>query len=316
MKGFLSAILLFVYVQPLLAASTDRVFVTNEQSNSVTVIDSRTLEVVTTIKVGDRPQGIDLSPDGSKLYVAVSNEDTIKVIDPESFEILREFGIDPDSEVFAVHPGGNIYMPNEDRAMISVIDPDTGRKLAEIEVGLEPEGVAISPDGRYVIITSESSSMLHVIQVPEHIVVKEIPVGARPRAATFTNDGRFVYASSEISGEIQKINMETFEIINKVRIEDDSAKPKDVLLSKDENYLYVAGGRANAVFLLDADNLNFLKKIPVGKRTWGLAMTRDKKRAFTTDGVSGTVSVIDTEDNEVIKTIKVGDYPWSLVIDD
>lgn len=313
---FALAALLYLTMPTGHAEATNRVFVTNEQSDSVSVIDSRTFEVIATIDVGDRPQGIGLSPDGSRLYVAVSNEDLIKVIDPETLEIVDQFTIDFDSEVFGVHPEGNIFMPNEDRAMTSVINPATGRKLAEIDVGLEPEGVAVSPDGKYVIITSESSNKLHVIQVPEHVVVKEIAVGARPRAATFSRDGRLVYASSEISGEIQKISTKDFTIIGKTRINDPDAKPKDVLLGRDEELLYVAGGRANAVFVLNADSLEQLKRIPVGERTWGLAMTRDKKRLFTTDGVSGTVSVIDTVNNELIETIKVGEYPWSLVVDD
>jgi len=55
---------------------------------------------------------------------------------------------------------------------------------------------------------------------------------------------------------------------------------------------------------------------PVGKRVWGLAITKDGRRVFSTDGVSGTVSVIDTSTNEVIKTIAVGKFPWGVVIDD
>jgi len=58
------------------------------------------------------------------------------------------------------------------------------------------------------------------------------------------------------------------------------------------------------------------KEIPVGKRVWGLAMTKDGKRIYTTDGVSNTVSVIDTGTNETVATIPVGEMPWGVVIDD
>ena len=141
-------------------------------------------------------------------------------------------------------------------------------------------------------------------------------VGARPRAATFTSDSSTAYASSEISGEIQKVNMESFETVDKARLGNDDAKPKDLRLDRDERFLYVAGGRANTVFVLDTRSMEVVDKIPVGKRVWGLAMNRDKSRLFTTDGVSGTVSVIATGDNEVIKTIEVGEFPWGVVVDD
>lgn len=310
-------LVLAVLVSPLAhAADTGRIFVTNERSDDISVINGMTLEVEATISVGERPRGIGLSPDRSELYIAVSEENRIVVIDPQSLKVLRKFKSGSDPETFAVHPNGNIYISNEDDAKATVFDPADGSRVAEIPVGLEPEGVAISPDGRHVIVTSESSNMLHVIEVPGNKVIANILVGARPRAAVFNQAGNLAYATSEISGEVKKVDMKTFEVIAKTKIADESAKPKDVLLSKDERTLYVAGGRANEVLVIDAEKMELIQAIPVGKRVWGLAMTRDGKRLFTTDGVSGTVSVIDTESNRNIKTIEVGEFPWGVVIDD
>ena len=158
--------------------------------------------------------------------------------------------------------------------------------------------------------------MLHVIEVPSHTIVANILVGARPRAATFTSDGKLAYSTSEISGEVKKVDMVSFKVLAKSAFKDAKAKPKDVILSKDEKTLYVAAGRSNSVNVMDADTLDLIKKIPVGKRVWGLAISKDGSRVFSTDGVSSTVSVIDTGTNEVIKTINVGEFPWGVVIDD
>jgi len=54
----------------------------------------------------------------------------------------------------------------------------------------------------------------------------------------------------------------------------------------------------------------------VGKRVWGLDITRDGAYLYTADGVSSTVSVVDTAKLETIKTIEVGKFPWGVVIDD
>ena len=302
--------------QSLQATSTNRIFVTNERSNSVSVINGDSLEVEASIDIGERPRGIGLSPDRSELYVAVSEENLIAVVDPASLKILRKFKSGSDPETFAVHPNGNIYISNEDDAKATVFNPATGEQVAEIPVGLEPEGVAISPDGKKVIVTSESTNMLHVIAVPEHKIVANVLVGARPRSAVFNSSGKLAYATSEISGEVKKVDMETYKILSKAKIADEKAKPKDILLSKDESTVYVAGGRSNQVLVMDADKMEFIKGIPVGKRVWGLVMSRDGKRIFTTDGVSGTVSVIDTDSNKRIKTIEVGKFPWGIVIDD
>ena len=80
-------ILLCVFTSPALyAAGTGRIFVTNERSNDISVINGSTLEVEATIAIGDRPRGIGLSPDGKELYVAVSEENLIAVVDPSSLE--------------------------------------------------------------------------------------------------------------------------------------------------------------------------------------------------------------------------------------
>ena len=57
---------------PAISDPGDRLYVTNEISGDMTVIDVRTRQVVGTIPLGKRPRGIRLSPDGSTLYVALS----------------------------------------------------------------------------------------------------------------------------------------------------------------------------------------------------------------------------------------------------
>ena len=58
-----------------------RVFVTNEKSDEVTVIDASTRAVIKTIAVGKCPRGVATSPDGRRVYVANSNSDSLSVID-------------------------------------------------------------------------------------------------------------------------------------------------------------------------------------------------------------------------------------------
>src|SRR6185295_4019504 len=53
-------------------AATYHVYVTNEGSNNVSVIDPTTNEVTATVNVGKRPRGVHGSPDGKTLYVALS----------------------------------------------------------------------------------------------------------------------------------------------------------------------------------------------------------------------------------------------------
>jgi YVTN family beta-propeller protein len=54
------------------SAAGYQIFVTNERSGDVTVIDGGDFKVTSTIAVGKRPRGIHVSPDGKTVYVALS----------------------------------------------------------------------------------------------------------------------------------------------------------------------------------------------------------------------------------------------------
>src|SRR5271167_344888 len=53
-------------------STAPRIYVTNEVSGDMTVIDSGTYNVLATIPLGKRPRGIHPSPDHQTLYVALS----------------------------------------------------------------------------------------------------------------------------------------------------------------------------------------------------------------------------------------------------
>src|SRR5512145_181030 len=82
------------------------VYVSNERSNDVTIIDAATDAVVATVKVGDRPRGIAAAPDGRQVYVAISEEDIIAVLDTASRQVTGKLKAGSDPEAFAVSPDG------------------------------------------------------------------------------------------------------------------------------------------------------------------------------------------------------------------
>ena len=69
--------------------SADFVYVSNEKDNSLSVIDTKTMSVIKTIPVGERPRGIIFSKDHKRLYICASDSDTVQVMDVATGKILH-----------------------------------------------------------------------------------------------------------------------------------------------------------------------------------------------------------------------------------
>jgi YVTN family beta-propeller protein len=65
-----------------------RVYVVNAESHNVSVINTATNTVVSTIAVGNSPAGIAMSPDGSLAYVTDSGDGTLSIIDTRTNTVL------------------------------------------------------------------------------------------------------------------------------------------------------------------------------------------------------------------------------------
>jgi len=65
-----------------------KVYVTNQVSGTVSVINQATRAVLKTVKVGTEPFGCALTPDGSRLYVTNISSDNVSVIDTATDTLL------------------------------------------------------------------------------------------------------------------------------------------------------------------------------------------------------------------------------------
>jgi len=295
-------------------------YVSNEKGNTVSIIDTAKLEVVKTIKVGQRPRGIGLTKDGKYILVCVGDDDTIEMIDARTHEIVGALPSGPDPEQFAFAPDGKtLYVANEDNNMVTVIDIERRVPLGEVQVGVEPEGMGLSPDGKLLVNTSETTNMAHFIDTATRQIVGNVLVDARPRYAEFKRDGSEVWVSSEIGGTISVIDPVKFEVKKKIAFEipglrKEAIQPVGIRMTGDGKTAFVALGPANRVAAINAATHEVQKYLLVGQRVWQMAFTPDEKLLFVTNGVSNDVSVIDVATLRVIKSISVGELPWGVAI--
>ena len=128
-----------VWLTTVVPASAFIAYVSNEKSNTVTVIDTGNWTVTKTIKVGQRPRGIEFTRDGKFVFVAVGDDDSIQVIDVAKQEVVDTLPSGPDPELFALDAEGKIlYVANENDNTVTIIDVEKRVRLGEIQVGVEP----------------------------------------------------------------------------------------------------------------------------------------------------------------------------------
>src|SRR5258707_13504553 len=83
-------------------------YVSNEKSNTVSVIDTDSWTVTKTIKVGQRPRGIDFTRDGKFVLVAVGVDDTIQVINGSTQKVVNTIHSGPDPDHYVNIAAGNM----------------------------------------------------------------------------------------------------------------------------------------------------------------------------------------------------------------
>jgi YVTN family beta-propeller protein len=312
-----------------------RIYVTNEVSGDLTIIDAASRIVVGTIPLGKRPRGIHPSPDGKTLYVALSgspiggpdvdestlppadhNADGIGVIDVAQNKLIRILKAGNDPENFDVsHDGKQIYVSNEDDAAVSIIDVAAGSVARSFQMGAQPEGVRVTPDGKLVFVTSEETGTLSVLDPAAGKIISTFKVGHRPRSIAFLPDGKLGYVNAENDGTVVLFDAIHYKMLKAISIgKPGIIKPMAVLLSPDASRLYVSTGRGQQVFTIDTKTNAVLSSVTVGKRPWGIALSADAKTLYSANGPSNDISIVDLATNSVTGTVKAGSSPWGVIV--
>ena len=206
-----TAALLAEYHIPVVEGSAERVYVTNEDGHSVSIISAATQSVLGEIAVGTRPRGVEVSDDGEQVYVALSgspkcpptlpddecakltsdkSKDGIAIVDVRRQAVLRVLPGGSDPEEFDIDlQAGRLFVSNEDAGQLSIVDLASGAVVRSVAVGGEPEGVRLRPDRKTLYVTSESDHGVSVVDAESGAVLGNIDVGWRPRDSIFSTDG-------------------------------------------------------------------------------------------------------------------------------
>lgn len=314
-------LIVFSSTESISAAQSDSyaeyAYVPNEKSNTVSVINTTTNTVISTLIVGNVPCGVAFSPDGQKVYVTNFGDDNspgryFSVIDTATQEVTNQLveGFKPSG--IAVIPDGTLYVACYSTNDVYAIDLATNR-VSRILVGLHPleVEVATTPNGLRVYVANRHSNDVSVIDTTTNTVVTSVSVGTEPYRTAVDSSGARLYVTNQGSANVSVIDTATNKVVANINVE---KYPSGIAVTPDDKWVYVANKKTprGTVSVISTSNDTVIKTIDVGNRPCGVAVTSDGKWVYVINSGSNTTSVINTATNAVILTIPVEARPSGL----
>ena len=191
-----------------------RAYVSNSNSNNVSVVNTANNAILTTVPVGNDPWGVAASPDGAKVYVVNRSSNNVKVISTATNTVTATIAVGSSPLGIALNPGGTrAFVANSGAGTVSVIDLTSNAVVATVPVGSTPHWLAITPDGRHVYVSNQGGGTVSVIATNNNAVIQTITVGAQPEGVAVMPDGSEVLvARASAGGTLTAINTTSFAL--------------------------------------------------------------------------------------------------------
>jgi YVTN family beta-propeller protein len=143
--------------------ATNRVYVANYLTNSVSVLDGATNTVISNVGVGANPIGLEVNPATNRIYVSSLTSSSVSVIDGATNIVIANIGVGQFPNGIAINPNTNfIYVVNV-IGSVSIIDGATNTVLYTVGVGSNPNYVDINPNTNLAYVPNLQSSNVSVI---------------------------------------------------------------------------------------------------------------------------------------------------------
>lgn len=305
-------------VQPAAAPEpSTRIYVANESSNSVTVVDANTFTVVGTIDARNySTHDLALTRDGRRLFATNLASGRVSVIDTQGLEVIASIFTGSRSHVVTLtNDNRHAWVANIGEDTISIVDAETFRILGTIPTGRGPTGLTFSRDGRFAYVSNQGDRTVQVIDTGSHTVIKTIPVGSNPHFLVLGPDGR-IWGCNTGGNDIYVIDPNSQSIAASLVL---GPAPQQIAfaykgIAGPNAYITVAGTNEVMVVGTEGGTLQVRERIPAGDRPNGIWANSQGTRVFVVNEVSNDLRVIDTGTSQTIAKVEVGRKPIRVVV--
>lgn len=195
--------------------------ITSRGGNTVTVFDKATGSVVAVVPTGTSPAGMVLNPVLFRAYVAISDEDTVEMIDLLGADVIERgrLTIGDRPEELAITPDRKtILSANAGSNTVSVIDAASLVERTRIQVGSGPQSVLIDRSGRRAYAFNTISGTLSVIDIGRMAVVATVATDGGPVRGEFNRSGNRLYVLHRYSPHLVVLDPATLSVVSRVYV--------------------------------------------------------------------------------------------------
>ncbi|HTU80970.1 MAG TPA: GH92 family glycosyl hydrolase [Candidatus Acidoferrales bacterium] len=193
-----------------LSSDGTRLYVANDASNTISVIDTVGEKTIATIKTGNGPNGVRLTADGRTLWFANSGDGTIESIDTATGRVSAPIAVGTNPRDVAITPDGTTVFVSltGDNAVVPV-DVATRSVQPAIAAGERPALMAMGPGGKRLYVAGMASNDVTPLDVVARRALTPIPAGIMPVAIAISPDGRVAYVTDYGNSLVTPIDLAT-----------------------------------------------------------------------------------------------------------
>ena len=291
---------------------------------TLTVLDTSTNLVLTTIPIGGISYPFGITPDQTRLYVAIGN--AVDVIDIATNSLIATVsGVTPIANAVAIAPNGKFgYTANgsfdgSGSNSVSVFSTTSNSVVATVPLTFGAGGVNVTPDGS-LLYASGVGSTIAVINTSTNTVEStfSIPVPAGGLngndGPVFNSTGSLGYVAQDVAsvtpGTVTVISIPTNTTVATIQV---GTQPQDIAITPDGAYAYVSNVGSNNVSVIETSSNTVIATVPVGNQPNSIAITPDGAFAYVANLADSTLSVIQTATNTVVATVPIASPFGSLI---
>ncbi len=196
--------------QLALSADGSKLFVSNEDVGTASVLDIASGRVEHIIPVGREPEGVETAPNGKFFYVTCETDGEVYAVDAKTFKVIAHFKVGGRPRSVGFLPDSSrAYIPSESTGQIHIIDARTHQEIKAILLpkGSRPMCVKVAPDGKKVYASTGRGGTVCVLDALSGDLLNTIAVGKRPWGIAISLDGKFLFAANGPSDDVSVVDL-------------------------------------------------------------------------------------------------------------